>query len=233
MSKVYRWNLAKVAPALAFAVLSFSAGASSQTRPSANPPASVPTFPTTNLARTGFFYVGGYYIGEPGREVMDGAMYVEVRVPKTIRQLYPIVFFLGAAQTGTNWLQTPDGRPGWAYYFTQQGYVIYMVDQPARGRSPFIPDVDGDLTTMSTAVEEQMFTDETRQGTWPQAKKQTQWPGASAGTGRKGDPVFDAFYATQIQYLASNPKTQKLVQDAGAALLDKIGPAILLALSAG
>jgi hypothetical protein len=90
----------------------------------ANPPASVPTFPTTNVARTGFFYVGGRYVGEPGKEVMDGAMYVEVWVPKTIRHPYPVVFFHGAAQTGTNWLQTPDGRPGWAYYFTGEGYVI-------------------------------------------------------------------------------------------------------------
>jgi pimeloyl-ACP methyl ester carboxylesterase len=194
----------------------------------ANPPASVPTFPTTNVARTGFFYVGGQYVGAPGKEVMDGAMYVEVWVPKSIRHPYPVVFFHGAAQTGTNWLQTPDGRPGWAYYFTDQGYVIYMVDQPARGRSPYVPDVDGDLTNMTTAVEEKMFTDESRQGTWVQAKRQTQWPGTGPKRGRKGDPIFDAFYATQIQFLASSAKTQKLVQEAGSALLDKIGPAVLV-----
>jgi pimeloyl-ACP methyl ester carboxylesterase len=212
--------------ALTITGISFCASAHGQAQ--ANPPASVPTFPTTNVARTGFFYVGGQYVGEPGKQVMDGAMYVEVWVPKTIRHPYPVVFFHGAAQTGTNWLQTPDGRPGWAYYFTDQGYVIYMVDQPARGRSPYLPGFDGDLTTMTTAMEEQRFTDESRQGTWPQARKQTQWPGTGTNSGRKGDPIFDAFYATQVQYLASNAKTQKLVQDAGAALLDKIGPAVLV-----
>src|ERR1019366_9980610 len=113
-------------------------------------------------------------------------------------------------------------------YFVGQGYVIYMVDQPARGRSAYVPGVDGQLTSMSTSLEEQMFTDETEQGTWSQAKKQTQFPGAGPNAHRKGDPVFDAFYATQVQYLTNNSTTQKLVQDAGAQLLDKIGPAIVL-----
>lgn len=193
-----------------------------------NPPASVPTFSTADVARSGFFSIGGHYVGDAGKELLDGAMYVEVWVPKRITKPYPIVFFHGAAQTATNWLQTPDGRPGWAYYFVGQGYVIYMVDQPARGRSPYLPGVDGELTTMPSSLEEQMFTDEQHQGTWPQAKKQTQFPGSGPNANRKGDPVFDAFYATQVQYLASNTKTQGLVQDAGSQLLDKIGPAILL-----
>lgn len=203
-------------------------GARAQDAARGNPPASVPTFSTIDIARTGFFYVGGHYVGEPGKELLDGAMYVEVWVPKQVTKPYPIVFFHGAAQTATNWMQTPDGRPGWAYYFVSQGYVIYMVDQPARGRSPYLPGVDGELRNMTISVEEQMFTDVSRQGTWPQAKKQEQFPGSGANANRKGDPVFDAFYATQVQYLASNPTTQKLVQDAGAQLLDKVGPAILL-----
>jgi pimeloyl-ACP methyl ester carboxylesterase len=61
-------------------------------------------------------------------------------------------------------------------------------------------------------------------GTWPQAKLHTQWP----GSGRQGDPVFDAFYATQVESLASDYETQVLAQAAGSALLDRIGPAILL-----
>ncbi len=44
----------------------------------ANPPSSIPTFSTEKIAREGFFYVGGRYVGEPGKEVMHGAMYVEV-----------------------------------------------------------------------------------------------------------------------------------------------------------
>src|SRR5882672_5523158 len=119
---------------------------------SAMPPASIPTFSTENLGREAFFYVGGQYTGPAGKEVMHGSMYVEVMVPKQIRQKYPIVFFHGNGQTGTVWKQSPDGRPGWAYYLTNQGYVVYMVDYPARGRSPYVPDMDGKLG-LRTALE--------------------------------------------------------------------------------
>ena len=54
-----------------------------------------------------------------------------------------------------------------------------------------------------------------------------------AGTGRKGDPVFDAFYATQVESLLSDSETQTLAKAAGGALLDRIGPAILLTHSQG
>jgi pimeloyl-ACP methyl ester carboxylesterase len=43
----------------------------------------------------------------------------------------------------------------------------------------------------------------------------------------EGDPVFDQFFAQNFPSLASFPRQQELNRDAGAALLDKIGPAIL------
>ena len=43
-----------------------------------------------------------------------------------------------------------------------------------------------------------------------------------------GDPYFDAFYATQVETVISNEETQQRNKDAGAALLDRIGPAIVL-----
>src|SRR6266446_5147441 len=100
---------------------------------SAMPPASIPTFSTENLGREAFFYVGGEYTGPAGKEVMHGAMYVEVMVPKQIRQKYPFVFSRGTGQGGPVWQQSPDGRAVGAYYLINQGYVVYMVDYPARG----------------------------------------------------------------------------------------------------
>ena len=47
----------------------------------ASPAASIRTFSTADIGRQGHFYVGGHYVGEPGKETMDGAMYVEVWVP--------------------------------------------------------------------------------------------------------------------------------------------------------
>jgi pimeloyl-ACP methyl ester carboxylesterase len=61
---------------------------------------------------------------------------------------------------------------------------------------------------------------------WPNALLHTQWP----GTGERGDPSFDQFFASQIQS-RNDPDgiaTQTDAQRAGAALLDRIGPAIVL-----
>ena len=178
----------------------------------------------TAVAQRSFFYAGGQYVGEPGKEVMAGQMYVERLAPREVRQPFPIVLIHGAAQTATNWMQTPDGRKGWAEYFIEQGYVVYMVDQPARGRSVWHPEINGKLRMFTARQIETLFTAAGELGTWPQAKLHTQWP----GTGRKGDPVFDAFYATQVVSLQSDSETQTLAKAAGGALLDRIGPAIVL-----
>ena len=180
--------------------------------------------PHSAVASRTFFYAGGKYVGEPGREVIQGQMYVERLAPREVRQPWPLVLIHGAAQTATNWMSTPDGRKGWAEYFVEQGYVVYMIDQPARGRSAWHPDVDGKLRMFTVQQIEQQFTASAALGTWPQARLHTQWP----GSGRKGDPAFDAFYATQVQSLLSDVETQTRNQAAGAALLDRIGPAILL-----
>jgi pimeloyl-ACP methyl ester carboxylesterase len=188
----------------------------------------VPAFDQSAVDKRGFFYVGGKYVGEAGKDIMDGQMFVEVIAPKEVRRPYPLVLIHGAAQTATNWMGTPDGRKGWADYFVEQGYIVYMVDQPMRGRSAPHPS-DGATRMFTVQNEEWQFTaSESTEGTWPQAKKHTQWPGEGPNKGKKGDPIFDAFYATQVETVISNEETQRQNQDAGAALLDKIGPAIVL-----
>jgi pimeloyl-ACP methyl ester carboxylesterase len=120
-------------------------------------------------------------------------------------------------------MTTPDGRKGWADYFVEQGYTVYLVEQPMRGRSAWHPS-DG-ATRMFTAQEiEYLFTSPLNSAKWPQAKLHTQWP----GNGRKGDSIFDAFYASQVETLLSSSDTEHAMQQAGAALLDRIGPAVLV-----
>lgn len=184
----------------------------------------VPTTDQSALGRRGFFFAGGEYIGEADRTLMRGAMYVEVLVPKKVTRRWPLVLFHGAGQTATNWLGTPDGRTGWADWFVSQGYVVYMVDQPARGRSRYLPKEDGPLTAFTVEMAERQFTANAGKGAWPQAKLQTQWP----GSGLRGDAVFDEFYRSQVGHVESNVETQAQVQKAGAALLDRIGPAVVL-----
>ena len=128
--------------------------AKAQDSPIAMPLKSVPTFSTANIGRQGHFYVGGKWVGEAGKEFMRGAMYVEVWVPKDIRYKYPIVFVQsGGGQTNVALLQTPDGRPGWAYDFVNRGYTVYMLDLPARGRSGYVPGFDGEMAPPYTMYE--------------------------------------------------------------------------------
>ncbi len=60
---------------------------------------------------------------------------------------------------------------------------------------------------------------------FPQAKLHTQWPG---GPGVKGNLAFDQFYLSQVPYLASALKSEELVNPALIALLEKIGPSVVL-----
>jgi pimeloyl-ACP methyl ester carboxylesterase len=199
---------------------------------------SVPTFSTANIGRQGHFYVGGHYVGEPGKETMDGAMYVEVWVPKDIRHPYPLVFVTGGGGQGPySLIQTPDGRPGWAYDFVNQGYTVYMMDYPGTGRSAYVPGVDGTVTPpRSGPLMEEVWSGgrpaATPQSSWPQAKKYTQWPSDAPNKGKMGDPVFDYFAKTELQSV-SNPNNAQIISDTVVQLLDLIGQPVVLMVNSG
>jgi pimeloyl-ACP methyl ester carboxylesterase len=169
------------------------------------------------------FFVGGTYAGPAKAQVMHGQMSVEMLTPGRVTQPYPLVLIHGAGQTSVGWVSTPYGRPGWAGWFAERGWKVCIIDQPARGRSAWQPGVDGPLTPFTVPMIEERFTGAKDANAWPQARLHTQWP----GSGHPGDPVFDQFYASQVPYLA-NPESEKLMQAAGAALLDRIGPAVLM-----
>src|ERR1700674_4435095 len=206
--------------------------------PGAAAPASIVTFSTANIARQGHFYVGGHYVGEPGKETMDGAMYVEVWVSKKIRHRYPVVFITGGGGQGAySLMQTPDGRPGWAYDFVNQGYTVYMMDYPGQGRSAYIPGVDGTLAPpRSGPLMEEVWSGgrpaSTPQSSWPQAKKYSQWPSDAPNKGKMGDPVFDYFAKTELQTVTS-PNIAQLITDDIVQLLDMISQPVILLLNSG
>ncbi len=185
------------------------------------------TTPEGDKPRQGYFFVGGQYVETPTGPLMARQMYVEYYLPTTQTQPYPIVMIHGAAQTGTNFTGTPDGRKGWAQYFVERGYAVYVIDQPARGRSAYLEALAPTIR-FSSATLERRFTAHEKFNLWPQAKLHTQWPGEGPNKGQRGDPIFDQFYSSQVQYIGFNAVTQELNRDANAALLDKIGPAIIL-----
>lgn len=178
------------------------------------------------IAKQGCLYVGGRYFEAPGGQgrVMAGQAYVEYQIPAHRRHEFPIVMIPGGCQSGTCFTQTPDGRDGWAQFFLREGYAVYVMEQPGRGRSAHHAEIQGALRGATAEEVSRAFTAPARHNLYPQAERHTQWP----GSGLPGDPVFDAFYASQLDNLANRDVIQHDNQTAGAALLDEIGPAILM-----
>jgi pimeloyl-ACP methyl ester carboxylesterase len=211
----------------------FGAGAEGETA-SANPP-SVPTFSTENIGRQGHFYVGGKWVGEPGKHMMRGAMYVEVWIPKKVKHPYPVLFMqAGGGQTNIALLQTPDGRPGWAYDFVNQGYTVYMMDFPGRGRAGFVPGYDGEMVPpRSGELMEEVWTNGAKSSNplrnWPQQDKYSQWPSDAPNKGKMGDPVFDYFAKTEVPFPSSDDMEQ-LAADDVVQLVDMIRQPVILLL---
>src|SRR5258705_1160861 len=90
---------------------------------------------TLEIASQGYIFAGGKYVDGPDGKYMQGQSYVEYQIPKNRTHPYPIVMIHGGGQSGSNFTGTPDGREGWAQYFLKQGYAVYVVDQPGRGRA--------------------------------------------------------------------------------------------------
>ena len=56
----------------------------------------------------------------------------------------PVIMIHGGVHTGSAWTTEPDGQPGWAPRFAEQGWTVYVVDWPGVGRSGYWPET---LTT--------------------------------------------------------------------------------------
>jgi pimeloyl-ACP methyl ester carboxylesterase len=176
------------------------------------------------LRDQGYFFVGGQYYTAPDGQFIKDQMYVEYQIPKNLRHPYPIVLVHGGGLTGTYMMGTPDGREGWNTFFLRQGYAVYVPDQTGRGKSAYHADVYGPTSRGNALGIQQRFTAFELYNQWPKAHLHSQWP----GSGLIGDPIFDQFYASEVEGMASATMQQGTMQAALAALLDKIGPAIVL-----
>ena len=177
-----------------------------------------------SIARQGYVFAGGKYTTVGDRRVLSGHLYAEFQIPAKQTHRWPIVMIHGGGQSGTNFTGTPDGREGWAQHFLRSGYAVYVVDQPGRGRAAYEADVYGAATRLDLENIQRRFAAPERYLLWPQAHLHTQWP----GRGAPGDPTFDQFYASQVPSIRDFTLQQALNRDAIVALLQQIGPAILL-----
>ena len=149
-------------------------------------------------------------------------MFVSWEAPEQVTRPYPLVLIHGGAMQGTEWMDTPDGRPGWAQRFVEAGYAVFVVDRPTQGRSPFSPEVMGEIGPAFAYEEgeEVFFPAKT-------LTQHTQWL-----FNVKDTEAFDGFIAAFGPLPGDIKLWQKLDQDRLAKLLDKIGPVVLVTHSA-
>src|SRR5947199_3413083 len=179
--------------------------------------------PPLALARDGFFYVGGKPTTINGMTYVAGQMYVEMRIPQRQTHPYPIVMVHGGTRSGTTYTGTPDGRESWAQYFARRGYAVYVVDQPGRGRSGYVAEVYGPPRLADAGSAQTRYLQQAKHKLWPQAHLHTQWP----GSGEPDDAMTLQMVGSFLPEIAFE-KQQDVSRDAMMALLDRIGPAIVL-----
>jgi pimeloyl-ACP methyl ester carboxylesterase len=191
------------------------------------------------VAEQGSFSVGGHTVkGEgvfdptkspagtnEGQTFWVDQMYVQYQKPENPRR-YPLVLVHGGGGTGRVWESTPDGREGYQSIFLRRGYSVYIVDFPRRGRAgqptfngPF-GQLDGRQVvpnqTGKTGVE--FGWTRWRLGpVYPQEFPVQQFPMDRASV--------DQFFQSLVPTVSDDAT---VITDALVALLDKIGPAIVV-----
>lgn len=177
------------------------------------------------------FYVGGRWIETASGNITADHLYVEKLTPaQGVTQSKPLVFFHGGAVSGVQWLNTPDNRKGFASYFLDLGYMVYLLDHTGAGRSSQEDSTDYTLWNATTVESVAAgFTDPEANPTYPQAVLHTQWP----GTGNKGDPYFTAFSKWVIPFTNNWAYGELSMRASGCALLALLGPSYLVSHSSG
>ena len=185
---------------------------------------SVPFWETTptRASRRGDFWIPGERVEVAGKAYQKGPMYVMWEAPERTTRPFPIVLVHGGATQGTEWLDTPDGRPGWAQRLVEAGYAVFVVDRPTQGRSPYPVEVAGTMGPAFSYEEgEAVF--------FPPAA-------AAAHTQLPFDPADEAALGAYVAQFGPLPAdlaaSQAMDADRLADLLDRIGPSIVVTHSA-
>src|SRR5436190_6979999 len=181
------------------------------------------------LRDQGSFYVNGKVSGPASGETVINQMYVQYWIPETRGALPPVIMVHGSSHTGKTYETTPDGREGWATYFVRQQIPVYVVDLPGRARSGF------DASRISRARADSNPALLPALGGFDNQRAWTVF--------RIGPTPYVPYPTTQFpieareQYFAQLvPNTDALLAGPGdtqrvnalAALLDKIGPAVVM-----
>lgn len=128
------------------------------------------------------FYLGGDYYKTATGTVLQNQIYIEQLTPAAGKtQSHPIIMLHGGDISGIVWLNKPDNGTGWASFFLNKGYEVFLVDEWSVGRS-------GPESTVYTATDgsgtgyeiaEVAFSAPQLYNKYYQARFHTQWPGVN------------------------------------------------------
>jgi len=157
-------------------------------------------------------------VASRGAFVGGQQMYVEYMIPARVRHPFPVVLVHGGGGQGTDWLGTPDGRPGWFQYLVQEGFKVYVVDRPGHGRSPLHPELHGAFPGQALTLESiaGRFTPPSAnpaQTPNEYQKNHTQWP----GPGNVGSPDLNRLTAGMGGSYVTQPPAAAATGRQGAA----------------
>jgi predicted esterase len=198
------------------------------------------------LERFGSFHVGGRMVeisGQPFREYMPttggalnridpngsyivGAMYAQYMIPNSQRGTAPLMLWHGAYLTGVTYETTPDGREGWDHFFLRRGWATYVTDAVERGRSGWamVPEIFREPVFLPLQNPWERF----RIGDGPGSfARNTMAPGAQFPTER------DSYLNFMRQVVPRFLSTDEDVLAGYAALLERVGPSVVVAHSQG
>ena len=173
--------------------------------------------------RRGMFWIPGDIVKSESGTFQRGPLFVEWQEPKEVSGA-PLVLIHGGGGQGTDWLTTPDERPGWASLFRRAGHPVYVVDRPGHGRSAAHPDVLGRVgQQLSYEGAASLFAN------GQESVGHSQWPWG----GIPGDHEMDQLVASGGSLLADLAESQDLDARRIVELLEKTGPSVLVAHSVG
>ena len=190
------------------------------------------------IDKQGSFFVGGRQVtatgtydevstpspASRGQTYWIDQMYVHYQTPPDARRL-PLVLVHGGSCTGASWESTPDGREGFQTIFVRRGYSVYTVDAPRGGRSG-LPSFTGDFGKLDD--EHQIIPPTTtragRELAWSRWRFGPRYPEVFADQSFPMEAIES--FLKSIRPIASDDP--EVVSSALIALLDRIGPAILV-----
>lgn len=191
------------------------------------------------IAEQGSFFVGGEPIftetgnatditdsRNPGTATINQT-YVEFQIPAKKKFKYPIIMMPGGGHEQKVYETTPDGREGWGTYFVRKGLSVYLSDGVNRGASSY--DIT-DIALVAQGVGQ--ITDIPSMNRYSHELAWTQFrigpePGVPFPTSQFPVEAFEQYTAQLVPAFRDPIEDDKNVA-ALVALLDRVGPAIVL-----